>query len=280
MQILGKSLDKKPERKLNVLNLSVSKLKTFEQCKAKFKFSYLDKLPKVERDFQIFGKFNHAALEFFHKEIIAGYSGSDSELMKSSFIKALKEYKGKITKEQKDLTFTIRCNYLKCRSDLKSKNILPTTVAVEKEFNVDIDGKILLNGFIDLIQKDHDGVLHVADYKTSKDDKYLKKDMFQLETYAYVMCLEDPTLEVVRCSYIILKQESRSIVKEFTRKHVLSLEETFLKKAKDILEEKLYRPTPTMLCDTCDYLEHCSEGRAKIEQIKGPSIMRHGEVDW
>ena len=47
--------------------LSVSKAKTFDQCKAKFKYQYIEKLPKKSWDFQIFGQFLHAILENFHE---------------------------------------------------------------------------------------------------------------------------------------------------------------------------------------------------------------------
>ena len=61
----GILLDSRPEKNKEILNLSVSKLKTFEDCKTKFKFSYIDKLPKKEWEFHSFGKFLHAVLEYF-----------------------------------------------------------------------------------------------------------------------------------------------------------------------------------------------------------------------
>jgi DNA-binding protein YbaB len=52
--------------------LSVSKAKTFEDCKAKYKFSYIEKLPKKDWDFHVFGKFLHAILEEFHLQLMFG----------------------------------------------------------------------------------------------------------------------------------------------------------------------------------------------------------------
>ncbi|MFW9879543.1 MAG: PD-(D/E)XK nuclease family protein, partial [Candidatus Thorarchaeota archaeon] len=62
--------------KANVdITLSVSKAKTFDEaadggCKKKFKFNYLDKLPRIDQDFHVFGKFLHQILENFHRELL------------------------------------------------------------------------------------------------------------------------------------------------------------------------------------------------------------------
>lgn len=254
--------------------LSVSKYKTFDTCHAKYRYSYIEKLPKKEWEFQVFGKFLHEVLELFEKEIIAGYTGQDHTLMKKVFDQALANWSEKMTKEQMNECHKIMLGYLKKRNDLRLENKLPTPLAAEKQFNVDISRKVLINGFIDLLQQDADGVLHVADYKTSKDKRFLKKDLFQLKTYAYVMALEDPTWTKIRTSYIMLKHNFEVIAKEFTREEVLEIEDIFLKKAEDINSEKLFRPNPGPLCKYCDYSNVC------------PAIKKQeneddfGETEW
>lgn len=285
MIIKGKHLTVVPD---NIFKLSVSKTKTYKQCKRKYKFGYIDKLPKKERDFQIFGKFLHQVLENFHGEIIeTGYSGPDNVLMKKSFDKALSTpandydpedglYKDKLTKEQKMESFEILSQYLiKLHDDRKNEN-LPEVIHVEKSFNIEIDGKLLINGFIDVVQRDNDGVLHVADYKTSKSKRYLQNDFMQLKTYAYAMCLEDPSLERIRCSYVMLRFNFDSIVTEFTRDEVMEMEKEFEEYAELIQSEKLFRASPSPLCNYCDYVEHCPEGRRKV----GLADSNFGEVSW
>lgn len=274
MEARGQLINKRI-RKPEIIPLSVSKVKTFLQCKAKYKFSYIDKLPKKEWDYHIFGKFLHEVLEFFHQRIIEGYNGPDHSLMKEIFDKSLKGTWGhKMTLEQKKECHQILSKYLLKRS--KEKETLPTTLHVEKSFNVLVDNTLLINGFIDVVQRDLDGVLHVADYKTSKDKKYLKKDFFQLKTYAYVMCLEDPTLEKVRCSYIMLRHDFDPIEVEFSRNDVLEVEKYYLDKAADIRKEKLYRPNPSPLCGYCDFLSECDTGQQKMGIVK----KSFGKTDW
>ncbi len=286
MIIKGKHLTVLPDN-YDIFKLSVSKAKTFKQCKRKYKFGYIDKLPKKKQDFQIFGSFLHQVLEYFCGEIISGYNGPDNVLMKKSFDKALNTlildnkpeegtYKDHITKEQKTESFEILKGYLVKRFNDRKKEKLPTFLHVEKPFNIDIDGNVLVNGFIDLIQTDLDGVLHVADYKTSKSKRYLKNDFMQLKTYAYAMCLEDPNLEVVRCSYIMLRFNFESIVVEFKREDVMTMEKEFEEYAELINKEKLFRATTSPLCGYCDYMEKCPEGRQKVGLVDS----NFGEVSW
>jgi putative RecB family exonuclease len=286
----GILLDVRPEKNINTLNLSVSKLKTFEDCKAKFKFSYIDKLPKKEWEFHSFGKFLHAVLEYFH---IIFRDNPDQPLnlsMKEAYLKAKEVYEPKLSKEKVKEIWELCFNYLKIISDKRKNNALSDFLAAEKEFNINIEDTILLNGFIDKIQLDSDKILHVADYKTSKSDSYLKNDFFQLKTYAYVMFLTDPSLKKVRTSYIMARMNFKEIVKEFTLDDVKDVEDYYLEKAALIRAEAGYKPKPSRLCDYCDYLESCPDGskflasvaprQTKIVPVEKDNTLYYSSVTW
>ena len=51
MKITARLLEEKPEEH-SLMGLSVSKVKTFKDCKAKFHFCYVQKLPRKEYDFR------------------------------------------------------------------------------------------------------------------------------------------------------------------------------------------------------------------------------------
>ena len=192
--------------------LSVSKVKTFKDCPAKFRYNCIEKLPRKTWDFHIFGQFAHSSLEYFHTFIKDGDIRPENEIMTESFKLTAKEY-DKATIPQKKELWTMMNNYLTKMAQDKANNVWPVITDVEDNFYIDIDGKVLLNGFIDRVQLDADGVLHVADYKTTKNKSYLKNDHLQLQTYAYVKCLQDPTLERVRTSYILLRHVLESMTK-------------------------------------------------------------------
>jgi CRISPR/Cas system-associated exonuclease Cas4 (RecB family) len=254
--------------------LSVSKVKTFDSCKAKFKFSYIEKLPKKEWDFHIFGTFMHDTLEHFHLKMIDNTKDATipegenpdaiqedmwPSLMKEAFMDSCDKYKDKLSTEQKNESFVILQDYLDLMREQKKNGTLSHVTEAERSFYIVINEKVLLNGFIDRIQVDHDGVLHVADYKTTKNKKYLQ-DFFQLETYAYALFLAYPDLDRVRASFVCLRHNFDYITKDFNRKDVEYIGQKFIDYAESIDEEKLWRPQPQFLCKYCDFLEKCHQG--------------------
>jgi RecB family exonuclease len=256
------------------LRLSVSKTKCWKQCKKQFEFNYILKFPKKERDYHIFGKFCHEVLELFHKAYIFEDSKNPYNIQIGiAFKTALEKYKPSMTKEMILGCKEIISQYLKIISEEKKNNKIANIIGIEKNFALEIENNIILNGMIDRIQVDDDNVIHVADYKTTKNPKYLKNDWFQLLVYAYIILSENPTLEKVRGSYILLKHDFKYITKEFSRDEILKIKDEFIKIAQSIREEDSYEASPTVLCGWCDFLDKCDEGKKQTNTFCG-------EVDW
>ncbi len=257
------------------LRLSVSKTKTFLDCKAKFKFCYVEKLPRKDWDFHIFGKFCHRVLEYFHQQYIDGCLLPYNVTMTDGFKVAWAEYKDKMTPEMKKECWEIVDKYLRLVTKDKKSGLPLNVINVEKRFDFQIADNLVLNGAIDRIQMDDDNVIHVADYKTTKHKKYLKKDFFQLLTYAYVIVSENPNIEKVRASYILLRHDFEYITTEFTKDEIIKVKDKYVEYASQILAEKEYPPNPTALCNYCDYLQQCPAGKGKAfdQQV-------YGEVNW
>lgn len=248
-----------------LFKLSVSKSNTFLQCKAKYKFSYILKLPKKEYSYHLFGRFVHRILEIFHLAYIDGSKIVPSQQMSLAFNEAVKEYTPKLTLEQKNEAIEICKVYLKTLSDNRQK--LSNILSVEKTFNLKINDGLILTGMIDRVQKDDDGVYHILDYKTSKSAQYLKDDLLQLLTYAYVIHQEFTDVKKVRVSYIMLKLGCEFITKEFDLKEILSIKETYEKYADQIHEETDFAPKPQRLCAYCDFVEACADGKKYVQSI-------------
>jgi CRISPR/Cas system-associated exonuclease Cas4 (RecB family) len=259
------------------IRLSVSKTKTFVDCKAKYKYVYVEKLPRKDWEFHTFGKFCHKVLEDFHNAYIEHDSVQPYNIeMGNAWKSAWKEYKEAMTPDMKKDCWAIIDQYLrKICAEKKSADCIPNVISCEKKFEINIDNKIILNGMIDRIQIDADGVIHVCDYKTVKNKKYLKNDFFQLLTYAYVIISEDPSVQRVRASYILLRHDFEYITVEFTVPEILKIRETYLEYADKMQTETEFTPNPTALCNFCDYLNLCPEGKTKSfnQNI-------YGEVNW
>jgi RecB family exonuclease len=273
----AKLLDGKP-KKHDGLWLSVSKINTFNDCKLKYRYCYIERLPRKEWPHHTFGNFAHEILEVFHKNATDIGEKEFSPLMADSFKEVFVKYKDRLTKDQLSEMKDILNKYLIKIVREKKSGELFDLLSVERGFYVDLwGGKILLNGFIDREQKDADGVLHIVDYKTTKNKRYLKKDSLQLLAYAYVKCVEDPELDLVRASFILLRHGSDLMTNEYSRDRALLFEEKLIKYANEINDEKLWRPKTTRLCKFCDYLDVCKYGKSYMDGI---DPMKFGAVDW
>jgi putative RecB family exonuclease len=256
--------------------LSVSKTKTFLACKKQYHFSYILKFPKKERDYHILGSMTHKVLENFHNLYISGSDLPFNKGMSKSFKEAYAEFESKCTPEMKKESFNIIDSYLKIIYTQKDHPLSTNVIGCEKSFSIPIKENVILNGFIDRIQVDADGVLHVCDYKTTKNKKYLVNDFFQLLTYCYALLLEDPALDKIRASYILLRHNFEYVTEEFTKDKILEIKKKYIDYADSMISEKDFKPNPTILCGWCDFLQDCKEGlnqTSKKQQI-------NGEIDW
>lgn len=256
------------------LRLSVSKTNTYLQCQAKYKFSYVLKLPQKDTIYTIFGKFCHKVLEDFHLEYINGSQEKYNLVMSKAFKSALVEYKEKMTADMRKECWDLINQYLKIVTDDKKNNISANVLAVEKRFEFPITENLVLNGMIDRIQLDDDGIIHVGDYKTIKNKKYLKNNDLQLLTYAYYILFQEyPDAEKVRCSYILLRHDFEYVTYEFTRADVLKVKDQYTEYYDRIVKETEYKPTVSPLCAFCSYVNLCEPGQKKAN-------IFNGEVTW
>jgi len=279
-------MDNKNTLEKNDLNLpifSYSKISSYKACPKQFKYCYIDKLPRLDKTFTLLGSYTHDTLERFHKFYLI--EGNENvpfvDTMQKVFIEAKHHWESKeinenqlrITKDQLKEAYQMMVEYLL----LLNKGNNPKVISVEKKIWLDIDNKFILLGYIDRIQIDQDGEIHIADYKTTKDPKYLT-DRTQLMLYAYSLYCEDPSLEKVRTSYILLKHKMKSLVKEHSIKEIIETKDKLVEVFTQIQDDKLFRPSPSSFkCKFCDYSKYCADG-SRLLCGGNKSVL--GKSDW
>jgi RecB family exonuclease len=256
------------------LKLSVSKTKCWNSCKKQFEYNYILHLPKIERDYHIFGKMLHKALEDFHQLYLKGWLLPANEAMSTAFKTAKAEFGAQMKPEAIKEAFDILCKYLRLVSN-KSSDYMQKVISTEEAFNFPLTDNIILNGFIDKVNTDDDGLVHISDYKSTKDKRYLKNDWFQLMTYAFVVMHNKPELEKVRVSYVMLRHDFEEISKEVSREEAEVVRQQYIDYARDIESADEYPANPTRLCGWCDFIDVCAEGKKFIGKE-----VRHGEIDY
>lgn len=236
------------------IKLSVSSIKTYEDCPKKYWYGYIEK-PPIEKKPWVhleFGSCLHLALEKFHQFLIdqplpsSEYPG----LMKKCLESAVKDFNQDLLAPEAGQMKSVLQSYL---NNLKTEG-LPNALWVERPFEITI-GNFYLKGFIDRVDLVAPGVYKVVDYKTSKNPAYLEK--FQLQVYSMVLKEQLPDVEKITGSYVLLKHDCKTKDWDFSDADLQECREKILKYGNLILSEKVWNKKPSKLCDFCDYKDLC-----------------------
>jgi ATP-dependent helicase/DNAse subunit B len=263
------------------LKLSVSKVKSFDLCRKQYSYNYILHLPKKDQDYHIFGKFLHKVLEWFHQQYIDGCYLPYNITLGNAFKTVWAEYKNKMTPEMKKECWDILNQYLQIVSKNKNNGMPFNIISVEKEFNFPIGENLLIRGAIDIVKLDDDNVLHVADWKSTKNKKYLVNDDFlQLKTYAFILMSQNPEITKIRTSYVLMRHNFEYVTREFSVDDIMPIKQKYEEYSEQIKSEKEFAASPSQLCGWCSFLEHCVEGKAKVNENSMQSHKVYGEVSW
>ena len=251
------------------MRISYSSLENFKQCPLKYKLSNIDKIKEPKSKEAIFGTYIHKVLKWFYQkdpnfptldlllkyyrdywpQKTEGFEWKDSEEEKSYFkegIRMLEEF--------------------------YNKNI-PHEISIldlETRFEVVIDenpdkpnGKHILTGVIDRIDKLPDGTLEIIDYKTGKrmpSQRALDKNN-QLSLYAIGLKSRWPRVKIkdLKLSLYFLKFNE----KINTTRTDKDLEEAKNKIVNLIhkIEKSNFEPHSSVLCGWCGYRNICPAWR-------------------
>ncbi len=245
---------------------SHSRLSTFEQCKLKYKFRYIDKIiPDIERTIEShLGSVVHSALEWLYNEIRKKKIPSMDDLIVKYSEYWREDYDEEIPIIKKEMTAKDYFNQgIKFLLDYYSKNepFDDNTIAVEKEIflKLDKDGKYKVRGFIDrLVYNLKTGEYEVHDYKTSNrfpKDEHIENDR-QLALYSIAIKENYGTEKGVVLIWHYLSF-NKKIHSRRTNAQLDKLKEDTIKLIKEIESTINFPPTKSSLCHWCEYKPIC-----------------------
>jgi len=235
-----------------IIKLSASSVKTYEQCPRKYKFNYIDKLPKKHFDHFDLGNLCHKTLEGFHDYFISNKYNKKSavKIMGESFAKArlgFPSLSDELVLEAKQMMF----DYLK----MISVDGMPNVKSCEKDFDFNITESIRVRGFIDRIDVLKNGSFRIMDYKTTKSVQYL--DSFQLLVYGVWLKKEFPDIKDFSGAYVLLRHKSKLKEYSFNLVDIEEAEKKLISYANSIKTENTWVTVPGKLCNFCDFKDVC-----------------------
>ena len=245
---------------------SNSRLSSFEQCKLKYKFRYIDKIiPDIEKTIEShLGSVVHSALEWLYNQVKKGEIPTiDEVIVKYSEIWK-KEYEEEILIVKKQMTagdyFNKGIQFL-IDYYMKHKPFDDNTIAVEKEiiFNLDENGEYKIRGFIDRLVYNLDTEEYeVHDYKTSSNlpkQEFLDKDR-QLALYSIAIkeMFGEEKKVILVWHYLSFNKKLHS---KRTDEQLKQLKQETLNLIKEIELTTKFPPKKSALCHWCEYKTIC-----------------------
>ena len=245
---------------------SHSKLSTFEQCKLKYKFRYIDKIiPDIEKTIEShLGSVVHSTLEWLYNQIRKSMVPTIDEVIVNYSESWKKEYEDEIPIARRDMTvedyFNKGIQFL-LSYYTRHKPFDDNTIAVEKEIflKLDEEGNYRIRGFIDRLSYNTETQEYeIHDYKTSSrlpKQEVLEKDR-QLALYSIAVKEsfgEDKKIILI-WHYLSF---NKKIYSKRTNEQLKQLKDETLQLIKEIENTTEFTPKKSPLCNWCEYKHIC-----------------------
>ena len=248
--------------------ISVSQVNTYLGCPLKYRFQYIDKIPRPWRVAAMaFGTSVHAAVEWFHKERLAGRAVEMAEVLKvfdadwyAQNVEPL------VYSERESKDSLAEKGHAMLQLYVESVNgTMP--VAVEQPFELDLadpeTGELLdvrIRGIIDLVEADQT----LVDLKTAGrtlEQGGLERHL-QLSTYALAFLLQHGDIPKLRLD-MLLKTAKPRLERHPTTRSVEDLGWTarLIREVSLAIETEHFYPNPSWRCTECEYFAHCQQWR-------------------
>jgi putative RecB family exonuclease len=246
-------------------HLSASQVNLYTQCSLKYKFQYIDRIPKPFKSSGLaFGSVLHSTLDFFHKEKIKGRN--------VTLDKVLKIFEVDWFSQRVDNEIRYKNGENETQLMLQGKQMVTKhfhsyegrPVASETPFSLPliepVTGEILgptLNGIIDLIEPDD----VVIEFKTAAKtmDEQSAEDSVQLTCYAYAYRMlfrkEPKMLKILN----FVKNKNPKIVPIETKRDTRDFQRLF-HLAQEVLRgiySGIFIPESSFMCKDCEYGDLC-----------------------
>ena len=240
--------------KLGLTRISYSRLDTYEQCPARYFYTYIAREPRVFGEYAVMGNIIHSTLEnVLEKEVPVDYP-----TLKKEFVNQGKEWDP--DKQINDKLYEAGDVMLNEFFDRHEDEMMPIDTK-EASFNIVVGGA-LIRGYIDRVDIEGDTV-KVIDYKSGSREVSFKKapTNLQLGIYALAMSHKYPDKEIYAELYYLRSGRRKGHL--FSKDDLLEVEDKLIALTKELITTENFSYTANKgICSFCDHRKNgsCSVG--------------------
>jgi putative RecB family exonuclease len=246
---------------------SHSRLSSFEDCKRKFQYRYVLKIPAESESIEAFvGKRVHDVLERLYQAAKRGHVPTLPQVLfryGRLFEEAFDPRRVRIVRLENPVAFyrelgeSCLSNYYRAHYPFDGDETLGLEQRIHFELARREDGPVMIQGFVDRIARARDGAVEIQDYKTSAripSQAKLDQDR-QLALYQLGLAprFRDEPIRLVW--HFVRSGRTRTSTR--TPEQLGKLRDDTLRLVDRIHLETEYEPTPSPLCRWCEYRERC-----------------------
>ncbi|MGH9402071.1 MAG: RecB family exonuclease [Terriglobia bacterium] len=245
---------------------SHSQLSTFEQCPLKFKFRYIDKIPKpAEKGVEAFtGSLVHEALQKLYDDLKYQKLNSLEDLLAFYHQQWRRNWHSGVMMVREGLAEENYCDYgAACIRNYYHRHqpfnqSLTLSTEMHLVFQLDEAGQYKFQGYIDRLARRADGTYEIHDYKTSgslPDQVRIDHDR-QLPLYQYGLQTRWRDIESVDLVWHYVGLDS-TLVSRRTPEQLIELRQKTIELIDRIESTSDFPPVKSQLCDWCEYRSQC-----------------------
>ncbi len=245
---------------------SHSKLETFEQCKLKFKYRYIDKIiPEIPKSIEAhLGSIVHETLEWLYTNVMEKKIPSINDLISFYSEKWIENYSPDMLIVNKTLTakdyFNKGVEFL-VNYYTKNHPFKDNTIATEQkiELNLDEAGEKKLIGYIDrLVHNLEKNEIEIHDYKTSNSMWSREKLETNRQLALYSLAIKEAFGKDKNVCMVwhFLAHDMKVCLRK-TNEELEKLRKSVTELIDEIEETQNFPATKSRLCDWCQYRNIC-----------------------
>jgi putative RecB family exonuclease len=265
---------------------SHSRLSCYEQCPAKFKLQYIEKVDTeaAETIEAFLGSRVHETLEKLYRDLDHQKMNTHDELLGFLQRTWAENWSDDILIVNQDYTpenyRRMAEKYVTAYYQRYTPFTQGKTVALEERILITLDPskKYKLQGYIDRLTEVRDGFYEIHDYKTNARlplAEYLRTDR-QLALYMIGVKDVYPDVQDIRLVWHFLKFD-KEVVSTRTDEELTALKTETIRLIQQIEEDEVYAAHPGVLCEWCEYKPLCRQWRHLSIIAEKPPTEYHTE---